>query len=415
MSLRAARAAAESDAVLGARPAVVYEPSTVEEASLAVAESAREGGGQSLVFVGGATELELGAPPSRLDAILRTGRLDRVLEHAPSDQIVVAEAGVTLAALAAVLAAHGQRLALDPPSPERATVGGVVASNAFGPLRARYGSVRDLIIGISIIRADGRMAHGGGKVVKNVAGFDLPKLMVGSLGTLGLIATATFRLHPLPEDGVTLLSARRGAAEIGRLVARMRESQLEPAAVIAFGLPDGRFDLAVRFEGFGRGVLEQRDRFTALASAEEGVSCEALDAAAARDLWARHDGARRAGSLRAKVAMRPARSAETSAAALAPLLASLENPAGVLYPTLGLGFASGDVRDPDAAAAAVGAARSRLAAEGGSLVLHAAPETLRSRVDVWGEPPPAIGLLRSVKSRLDPARRLAPGRFVGGI
>ena len=178
---------------------------------------------ERLLFVGGGTDLDLGAPPERLDVLLRTRRLDRIVEHAPSDQIAVVEAGVTAGrARPARSAPRGQRLALDPPLPERATVGGIVAANAFGPRRARYGSVRDLIIGVTIVRADGVVAHGGGKVVKNVAGFDLPKLMVGSLGTLGLIATATFRLHPLPEESATLLApglrtrgrasrARRGA------------------------------------------------------------------------------------------------------------------------------------------------------------------------------------------------------------
>ena len=115
-----------------------------------------------------------------------------MLEHSPSDQIVVVEAGVTLATLQRTLAAHGQRLALDPPSADLATVGGIVAANAFGPRRTRFGTARDLIIGLSLVRADGIAARGGGKVVKNVAGFDLPRLFVGSLGTLGLITSVTF-------------------------------------------------------------------------------------------------------------------------------------------------------------------------------------------------------------------------------
>src|SRR5262249_7892182 len=161
--------------------------------------------------VGGGTDLGLGAPPARLDAVLATSGLDRVVEHAPSDQIVVVEAGRTLGQLQSVLAEHGQRLALDPAMPGKKTIGGIVAADAFGPRRARFGSVRDLIIGVSFVRADGAAARGGGKVVKNVAGFDLPKLFVGSLGTLGLITTATFRLHPLPEEEVSVLLPGRTA------------------------------------------------------------------------------------------------------------------------------------------------------------------------------------------------------------
>ncbi len=413
MSVSSRRPPGAEDAVLGALPGVVYEPASVAEAAQIVGETARDA--KSVVFVGGGTDLELGRRPERLDAILRTSRLDRILEHAPSDQIVVAEAGVTLSTLAAALAVHGQRLALDPVSPERATVGGVIAANAFGPRRARYGSVRDLIIGVSLVRADGRVAHGGGKVVKNVAGFDLPKLMVGSLGTLGLIATATFRLHPLPEETVTLLSADRGAREVVGLVADMRAAQLEPASVVALWRGGGRFDLAVRFEGFGRGVAQQRDRFASMASGRAGAPCDVLDEAAARVLWARHDDGLGGGSFRAKVAALPAAFATVMEEALAPLLAALESPVCLAYPTLGLVFVKGEARATGEVAAAVTSARARLGAGAGSLVLRAAPDSLRDRVDVWGPPPAAVGLMRRVKERLDPARRLAPGRFVGGL
>ena len=228
------RAATAGDAVLGVQPAAVYEPGTLAEAVAVVGSATREG--RRLVFVGGATELDLGAAPHALDAVVRTARLQKVLDYAPSDQVVTAEAGVTLAALQDTLSKNGQRLALDPPQPARATLGGIVAANAFGPRRARYGSVRDLIIGVTIVRADGVVAKGGGKVVKTVAGFDLPKLMVGSLGTLGLIADVTFRLHPLPEESVTLLVPDRKASEVWALVQKMRQAQLEPVSVVALGL-----------------------------------------------------------------------------------------------------------------------------------------------------------------------------------
>ena len=187
-----------ADALLGVQPARVFRPLSLEEAADAVRQGAEEG--LRLAFVGGGTELELGAPPRALDAVISTQGLGRVLEYAPLDQIVTVEAGVTVATLQALLREKGHMLALDPPWADRATLGGVVATNAFGPRRTRYGGVRDLIIGVTLIRADGTRARGGGKVVKNVAGFDLPKLMVGSLGSLGLISTVTFRLHPLPES-----------------------------------------------------------------------------------------------------------------------------------------------------------------------------------------------------------------------
>jgi glycolate oxidase FAD binding subunit len=408
-----ARPGTEADAILGVRPEAVYEPSTVEEAVEVVRESGR--GKKRLAFVGGGTDLSLGAPPAGLDAVLKTGGLARVIEHAPSDQIVIAEAGLTLAALQATLASHRQRLALDPPLPARATLGGIVAANGFGPRRARYGSVRDLIIGVSIVRSDGTVARGGGKVVKNVAGFDLPKLMVGSLGTLGLIATVTFRLYPLPEQSETLLLPGRSARELRALVGRLREAQLEPASAVAFWKEGGSFDFAVRFEGFSKGVAEQCERFASLVLGETGTACDRLERAVAEALWARHDALRSESSFRAKLAALPSSIESIAAEMLPPVLSALENPGWMWYATLGLGFVAGEPRSAEALAAAVEATRARLSRQGGTLALQAAPASVRERVDVWGPPPAALSLMKSVKERLDPDRRLSPGRFVGGI
>jgi glycolate oxidase FAD binding subunit len=393
------RAAAEPDAVLGVLPGIVYEPATVEEAAQVVGDSARRR--LALVFVGGGTDLELGGAPARMDAIVRTARLDRILEYKPSDQIVAVEAGITLARLQAALAAHRQRLALDPPSAERKSIGGIIAANAYGPRRARFGSVRDLLIGISFVRADGASARGGGKVVKNVAGFDLPKLMVGSLGTLGLITTATFRLHPLPEEEVTAI----------------REAQLEPASVVAVRRGDGRYDVAVSFEGFRAGVAEQRERLTRLAGTGTGAACEVLDTEAAAAFRARHDELRTTCPLRAKVAALPAQIEPIAADVLPPLLGSLEEPGFVWYATLGVGFVGGtpEERGADSTVRALHAARERLSGLGGTLTLEAAPGETRARMDVWGQAPGALPLMKAVKERLDPERRFAPGRFVGGI
>jgi glycolate oxidase FAD binding subunit len=407
------RPAAEGDAILGARPETVYEPSTVDEAGEVVRESAL--GGKTLAFVGGGTDLDLGAAPGKIDAVVRTGRLASVVEHAPSDQIVVAQAGLTLEELQRTLASHRQRLALDPPLPERKTVGGIIAANAYGPRRARFGSVRDLIIGISFVRADGTLARGGGKVVKNVAGFDLPKLMVGSLGTLGLITTATFRLHPLPEEEVTLHLPGRTGAGLRSLVRGIKEAQLEPTSVVAAWREADRFDVAVRFEGFRTGVAEQCERLAGLVRGEAGGVCETLDEPAARAFWSRHDELRTTAALRAKLTALPTHVERIAGEILPGLLASLSNPGFLWYATLGLGFLAGSPADTDAAARAILTARERVAGLGGTLTLQAAPSAIRERVDVWGPPPPALALMQSVKERLDPQARLAPGRFVGGI
>jgi glycolate oxidase FAD binding subunit len=412
--------AAAALTIAGVTPGRVAEPATLDEAAEIVAACARDGA--RLAFVGGGTELGLGAAPEGLDVVLRTRALDRIVEHAPLDQIVTVECGVRVADLQRRLAAHGQMLALDPPWAERATVGGVVATAAFGARRTRHGSVRDLVIGASFVRADGVRARGGGKVVKNVAGFDVPKLLVGSLGTLGLIATVTFRLHPLPEASASVIFPGVDAASVRRLLAAARKAQLEPAAVAAIvdgggGGGGGAWRFGVRFEGFEQAVADQCRRLAAMAT-ELGVREHASDAGAAAAFWAGHQTAREAAAeLRLKVAHLPAD--PQVAEVYARLAAPLREARSVLYPTLGLGFVAGDVGgDAANVAAAVDETRARLAPSGGSVVVHEASPAVRALCDVWGREPAARSawpLMRAVKERLDPERRLAPGRLVGGI
>ena len=402
----------EADTFLGVRPSRVFRPTSLEEAEEAIHKSAEEG--LRLAFVGGGTELELGAPPTALDAVLSTRELTRVLEYAPLDQIVTVEAGLPLGTLQALLQKKGQMLALDPPWADRATAGGIVATNAFGPRRTRYGSVRDLIIGVTLIRADGTRTRGGGKVVKNVAGFDLPKLMVGSLGSLGLISTVTFRLHPLPESSSTVLFARLTPPGVGRVVAEMRKGQLEPAAVAALWSEAG-LELGCRFEGFEAGVTTQRDRLAAMARTLE-FSVEVLDGPAADGFWARQTAVREApATVRAKLATLPTELPRAMAEVWPLLRKGLDSPRAALYPTLGLGFLAGNMTEAQALAQAVGQAREALAAKGGHLVLHAAPAGLRALTDIWGPAPSGVLISRRVKDALDPTHRLAPGRTVGGL
>ncbi len=409
--MTAARAGGERDAVLGVVPRLVLEPATLDEAVEAMRACARDH--MRIAFVGGGTDLGLGAPPAALDAVLRTGRLVRVVEHSPSDQIVTVEAGLPLAELQRVLAPHRQRLALDPPLPERATVGGLVAANAFGPRRTRAGSARDLVIGISFVRADGVLARGGGKVVKNVAGFDLPRLLVGSLGTLGLVATVTFRLHPLPEAESTTMLDGLSPGQVRTVVKELRGAQLEPSSVAALA-EGGRLRLGVRFEGFAPGVRDQADRLAALGR-RATLPVELLDEAAAAAFWSRHDALRSSGTFRAKLAAPPSALESVWSAALAPLLEVLPRGGAVLYPTLGIAFAAGTPADTGAVASATERARVALCGIGGSLVLVAAPADVRAGVDPWGPPPAAVAIMRQLKERLDPEGRLAPGRFLGAI
>jgi len=406
-----ARRGTDADAWLGTVPRWVYSPSTHEEAGDFVSATAHEG--MSLGFVGGSTELELGAAIGKLDAVLQTTRLTRIVEYVPADMIVTAEAGLTLGRLAEALAQHRQRLALDPPAFDRATLGGIIAANSFGPRRARFGTVRDLLIGISVIRADGTRVRGGGKVVKNVAGFDLPKLMCGSLGTLGLIATATFRLHPVPEMERTLLVPSCTASQLRALISRLKAAQLEPVSVVALSHRGEGFEVALRFEGFSAGVNEQAARLAKLQQAQ-GEGLEVLDEAAAQAWWKGHDEARLRGALRAKIAALPGH-IESILPQITALQRSLKNASFLWYASLGLGFVAGDPIELEATSRALAQARLQLQDLGGSLVLQAAPRPVRSTVGEWGSVAPAFAVMQRMKERFDPGHRLNPGRFVGGI
>jgi glycolate oxidase FAD binding subunit len=357
---------------------IEHAPSTVEECSAVLG-----GSSERIAFVGGGTELDLGPQPV-VDAVVRTERLTRIPDYAPADMVITAEAGVTLARLQAAAREHGQMLALDPPLPERATIGGLVATGAYGPRRARYGAIRDLIIGVTMVRADGVVARGGGKVVKNVAGFDLPKVACGSLGTLGMIANATFRLHPLPEAETTVRFDALTPEQVFALVLKAREAQMEPSSVVAILECGGHAAaLAFRFEGFAKGVEQQTTRMLSLGGERDDGS-----------FWQRHDAIRTGGKLRLRIAAMPSQFADV-ARAIAPLPFAW-------YATLGLGFVSADV-DVD-----VDIAKLRRSF---SVIVEKAPV----EIDVWGPKPNFFPIMEQLKLRFDPRRRLNPGRFVGGL
>src|SRR4029077_19550848 len=217
---------------------------------------------------GGGTKLEWGNRPPRADVILSTARLYRVIEHAWADLTVSAEAGCTIGKLQETLAKHGQRLALDALWPERATVGGVLSTNDSGALRLRFGSLRDLVIGATLALADGTLAKSGGKVVKNVAGYDLPKLATGALGTLGVITRAFFRLHPLPQETRTISCAMKDIQEAQRLVLAIQNSKLAHSALQMRSGAGIRPRVDVLFEGTEAGLTAQMEQLKWMMNAE---------------------------------------------------------------------------------------------------------------------------------------------------
>jgi glycolate oxidase FAD binding subunit len=457
------RVAGPGDAVDGMLPRYVACPANLDEASAVLRAAAADG--LATVPRGAGTRLAWGSPPTRCDLVIDTRRMNRVLEHAAGDLVVRVQAGAGLDQLAAVLAEAGQRLALDPPPASRAagnssgsgngsgagngsgpgTVGGILATGAAGPLRFRYGTPRDLLIGITVVRADGTVASSGGKVVKNVAGYDLGKLFTGSYGTLGLIGEAAFRLHPLPEAASFVTVDRPDAASAQAAIAAATESPLTPsAAEIDRPARTGPVRVGILLEGDQDGVAERAARMTELLDGGAPVSVSPAPpgwwgrGAAAADGTVLRIGFWAAGLARvigavdaaaAAVGLDPAVSGSAAAGVIYAAVDGPADPAAVSEFVRTLRAALAD--DPRVSAPAAGSSGPVSGSAGfyspadapaltagpvapASVVIQHAPAAVRATVDLWG-PVPSLGLMRAVKDQFDPAHLMAPGRFVGGI
>jgi len=400
--MEGARPAGAADAVDGVVPQLCAAPRSAD----GVAEVLRHAGKERLAVIprGAGTKLGWGMPPARADVVLSTEGLDRVVEHAASDLVVRAQAGGRLADLQAQLARHGQRLSLDPPEPG-ATLGGVVAASASGPRRQRYGAPRDLVLGITVALADGTVAKAGGKVVKNVAGYDLGKLFAGSLGTLGVIVELAFRLHPLPVSQAWVVGSLPTPEAAAAAVQALLRSTLVPSAVELSWTPSQPVRLGVFFEGRPPGVEAQSQAALALlaplGSVVNQTSFDAADSAAPDLLL-------QIAALPADLAL--VLHAVRGAAAERGLAAHLSGRAGL--GVLHAGFRNGDAR---AYADVVVALRQGLAGRGASVVIRRASVDVKRKTDVFGDVGDALPLMRRLKERFDPAGTLSPGRFVGGI
>src|SRR5713226_1222128 len=233
-------------AVEGRAPEAVAFPGTKEEVAAALVLAGEAG--VPVTPWGGGTKMAIGSPPNQIGLVLGLARLNRILEHEPGDLTVTVEAGLTLDALQAELGKRGQWLSLDPGSADRATVGGILASNASGPRRHLYGTARDLVIGLTVVGADGSVVRGGGKVVKNVAGYDLPKLYIGSFGTLGVLVEATFKLRPRADVDRLVIVRFDRLKDAGQGARAVLGSDLIPSAL---ELVD---DVALEWLGQGAGA-----------------------------------------------------------------------------------------------------------------------------------------------------------------
>jgi glycolate oxidase FAD binding subunit len=385
------RTAGDGDAVGGVVPRLVVTPA--DESEVASVLSTATARGLAVVARGGGTKLEWGSPPERCDVVLSTSRLAGIVDHEPADLVCVVRAGTPLGLVQDTLAAapgFRQRLMLDPPHDQAATIGGVVASAASGPLRTRFGTARDLVIGASFVLSDGTVGRSGGKVVKNVAGFDIAKLLVGSLGTLAVITEVAFRLHPLPEASRTVVLESRSASDLCGFASRVGRLQVTPS-LVDIHWPQGV--AVVRFDSSEAGAGLQADRVVhdvggRILSDDEAT---ALHASFAGSPWTGE------GAVCA-VAVLPSRTVEL----LSSLSATCD--ALALRPLLG----TGELR---VAADALGTVVDLVRAAGGRLVVRRGDVPSAGTVD----DAVALELMRSVKLQLDPARTLSPGRQGGGI
>jgi glycolate oxidase FAD binding subunit len=402
------RPATAADAVVGVRPRLIVEPG--DEQDVAKVLKLANDAGLAVIPRGGGTKVAWGNPPQRADILLSTARVNRVLEHAWSDLTATVEAGCTIKQLRETLAQHGQRLALDPLWPSRATVGGVLSANDSGALRLRFGSLRDLIIGVILALPDGTLAKSGGKVVKNVAGYDLPKLATGALGTLGIITSATFRLHPLPQEVCTISCLARDVREGQRLVLAIQNSKLAHSALQIRFVESMQPQIDVLFEATQAGLAAQVEQLKLILAPSAVIDPGPAVWNARQELYsAAKDN--ESGSALAKISVLPSQIAE--ALEILSALAADRARCNAVMQATGIGSVHLEAT-PAALADVLKTLRTKLEAMGGSAMIAHAPSA-KPALDAWGNPGDALPLMRAVKQQFDPKSTLNPGRFVGGI
>lgn len=394
--------AGPADSVAGVPARWVVAPGTADQVAAVLRVAAEHG--LAVVARGAGTKLDWGAPPERVDLILDTGRLAGVRSHAPGDLVVTVGAGTPLGVLQEALAPAGQRLALDPASvASGATVGGVLSTGEAGPMRLRFGAGRDLLIGVEFARSDGVLARSGGRVVKNVAGYDVGRLLCGSYGTLGVITSATFRLHPVPSARAWVCRPVATLAELRDLVGAVSRAPVAPTA-LEVDLPGGPGTLAVLLEGTAAGVAQRAAAVAGLLGGDVSTKDSAPS------WWGTYPFGPDEVALKvaAPVVELPVVVRALRESAGQPVRVRGSAGTGVVFAAL-----AADT-PPDRVAAVLAQVRDVLAGHRGSCVVLAASRPVRDLVDLWG-PVPGLSLMRRVKAQFDGGRLLSPGRFVGGL
>jgi len=435
-------------AVDGMVPARVVSPASVGELARALKDA--HAAGEAVVPWGGGTRMHVGGLLRRYDVAIDLGRLDRVLEHEPGDLTVSVEAGVRVATLQAALRPHGQRLPYDPPFAEVATIGGSLASNALGPLRSGFGGARDLVIGMRVVQADGTVTKSGGKVVKNVSGYDLMRPHIGAFGTLGVIAEVSFKLTPLPAATRTYAAAFDSLDEAQVACEAVLTAPFQPerftlaagqaarrsfdASASRSGGDSARCLLALTVAG-GAAAVDRMVSETSRIMREAGATRhEVVDETTAQKFWAAVEPDFRTGQLHAPEPDRPALSLRTTLKPVAAFQYLRTIEAEALPPgyrhgwvfQVGFGTVASHVwtapegQDQDDSpstrvARVIELARLAARETGAIVTIERCSTDMKKSTDVWDVSGPVVDLMRNLKAQFDPAGALSPGRFVGGI
>jgi glycolate oxidase FAD binding subunit len=422
----------------GIVPQVVACPASVEELSEIMRLASAEG--LAVVPWGSGTKIGLGNVPPRVDLVVGLGRLGRVIDHEPADLTATFEGGAPLADVQAYLAKQGQFLPLDPPDPGRATIGGILATNSSGPRRVRYGAARDLVLGIRVVHADGTITKGGAKVVKNVTGYDMNKLYIGSLGTLGIIAEATFRISPRPGVEQTWLAPFPTGESAASAVAGVLDSTIVPSRVeilsssaaqwlgnkAALSPRDGGFLFAASVASVPEAVDAQIGALGRIAGHHGSLPGVVLEGETQEAFWTAVSGigtAQGGDGIRAelKVSVLPTkiidviRLGEECARSIGLRSAAISEAASGIVKIHWTGDAELSDRPAPRIAKWIQTFRAAVERDGGSLVVQAAPTSVKRTIDVWGPVGNALAVMRALKRQFDPQGILNPGRFVGGI
>ena len=414
-------------AIDGIDPQVVVLPTSTHEIQEVLGYATDSG--LSVMPAGSGTKLGVGNPPKQVDLVLSTSRLDQVLEYEPADLTVTVEAGIRLAVLQAKLAEHGQYFPLDPPYADRCTIGGITATNASGPSRLRFGSARDLVLGMRVVQSSGTVVKSGGKVVKNVAGYDLNKLYLGSFGTLGVITEISLKLQPLPEIERTISLTFADIGEAVNAASEISGSQLLPTFLNLFvnGAPlTDRPEpcLLIGLDGHPETVEWQIDSVKTIAQQNGAIGVGVYEGQRQQELQeamcAFPEGSSTASTVISRANLRM-----TDAGDFVNTTLRVNESAPWRVRTMGL-MGNGvvyvifsDFPDDEVLgqrmAATVASLRDTAANVGGNLIVESAPTALKRQIDVWGPVGRSFELMKAIKTKLDPIGLLNVGRFVGGI